>query len=115
MSSGQRDGGMVRPYVRTGGRLVPSRPELRLETLVTTTDSGLTTAGLDIEERMVLGLCRQEDALSVGELAAHLKYAPALVKILVSGLADGRYVDATTTLPDHNLLERVLDGLRRAL
>ncbi len=108
---------MVRPYVRAGGRLVPSRPELRLETLVTATDSGLTTAGLSIEERMVLGLCpqKQKGTLSLGELAAHLEYAPTLVKILVSGLADGGHVEATTTLPDHNLLERVLDGLRRAL
>ncbi|WP_435598408.1 DUF742 domain-containing protein [Streptomyces anulatus] len=101
---------MVRPYIRTGGRLAPSRPELRLETLVTSTAK--STAGLDIEERTVVNLCRQGGALAVSEIAAHLKYDSTLVKILVSGLADSKHVNATTTLPDHNLLERVLDGLR---
>ncbi|MFD8727681.1 DUF742 domain-containing protein [Streptomyces sp. NPDC059611] len=106
---------MVRPYVRTGGRLAPSRPELRLETLVTTPNSEVNTAGMRVEERTVINVCRQGGALAISEIAAHLGYAPTLVKILVSGLADSGHVNATTTLPDHNLLERVLNGLRRAL
>ncbi|MFJ5734034.1 DUF742 domain-containing protein [Streptomyces microflavus] len=113
MSDGPLDGGIVRPYVVTGGRLTPSRPELRLETLVTST--GLDTKGLKVAERTVVNLCRQGGALAISEIAAHLKFAPTLVKILVSGLADSGHVDATTTLPDHDILERVLNGLRRAL
>ncbi|WP_329453326.1 DUF742 domain-containing protein (plasmid) [Streptomyces sp. NBC_01724] len=101
---------MVRSYVRTGGQTRPSRPELRLETLVTAT--GSTALGLGVDEKTVLDVCRQGGALAVSEIAAHLAQPPTLIKILVSGLADAGHVSATTTLPDNDLLTRVLNGLR---
>lgn len=107
----------VRPYVITQGRARPSRNTIRPETLLVASDPGskppITAAP---EERGVLHLCQW--LLSLAEVAAHLQLPVSLVAVVASDLVDAGYLTirsgtSYTAHPDTDILEEVLDGLRR--
>ena len=101
----------------TGGRAGKDLHGLDILTLVTAARSEAGNAGLNREYREILRLC-QHRALSIAEIAAHMNLLLAAVKVLVSDLIDSGYLihrppPALAALPDINLLQAVLNGVRR--
>jgi hypothetical protein len=114
----RRERGLVRPYVVTDGRAHPTRNTLDLVTLVTALGSR-PLGGLSPEKRRVVELCRG-GALSVAEVAGHLTLAISVTKVLISDLIDSGHITARAPIPRHQLpdaqiLQEVLDGLRSRL
>jgi hypothetical protein len=111
----RRDSALVRPYVVTEGRAVPSRNTLDLVTLVRST--GIRpTAALTPEKQDLLELCRG-GALSVAEIAAHLQLPVSVSKVLIADLVDSGQLATRAPIPraerpDRDLVEEVLRGLR---
>jgi Protein of unknown function (DUF742) len=107
----------VRPYVITGGRARPSRNTIRPETLLVAMDDAQPLpAGAAREARALLRMC--ERLLSLAEASAHLDLPVSVVSVLASDLVDAGYLAARSgipqaSLPDRQLLQEVLDGLRR--
>ncbi|MFE3110673.1 DUF742 domain-containing protein [Kitasatospora indigofera] len=115
MTARFRDSALVRPYVVTGGRAVPSRNTLDLVTLVRTTGNPPQTL-LTHEKQELLDLCRG-GPLSVAETAAHLAVPVGICKVLIADLVDDglltiRAPVPPAELPDRELVEEVLRGLR---
>ncbi|MDN0193865.1 DUF742 domain-containing protein [Streptomyces sp. S.PNR 29] len=112
MSGPRRDPDMVRAYVRTGGRLVPSRNDLELTSLVRAADQPLH--GLDADAVRVMRLC--SGPLSVAEIASYLDLPPTVALIVVAGLLDTGHLNTPAPVkpdaPSIELLKEVLDGLR---
>jgi hypothetical protein len=105
----------VRPYTMTGGRTQPSHTNLEIEALVSTTSLGERAPNLSVEQRAIVGLCR--DVLSVAEISARLDLPLGVTRILVGDMADGGFIAVYRPTqagerPDLALLERVLYGLR---
>jgi hypothetical protein len=72
---------------------------------------------LDREYREILRLC-QHQALSIAEIAAYMNLLLAAVKVLVSDLIDAgllihRPPRPAAAVPDIELLQAVLDGVRK--
>jgi hypothetical protein len=117
-SFGEEDPGpLVRPFAVTRGRAGKDLHGLDILTLVMAVRSEADNAGLDREYREIMRLC-QHRALSIAEIAAHMDLLLAAVKVLVSDLIDTGYLihrppPAVTARPDINLLQAVLDGVRR--
>ncbi|MFH8791066.1 DUF742 domain-containing protein [Streptomyces sp. NPDC017941] len=115
MSGPRRDPDLVRPYVRTDGR-VRAHPDVRLETVVLAA-SGPST-GLSADARRVMGLFDRAGGggLAVADIAAALEFPPSAVRIIVSSLIDEglltRPVAAGADRPETDLLQEVLRGLR---
>jgi hypothetical protein len=111
-------GRLLRPYALTRGRARPSHgTDLEIEALVSTTVIGETMHMPAPEPHSIALLCREP--LSVAEIAAHMKLPLGVVRVLVADMADQGMVEVHRpsqfgTGPDVTLLERVLDGLRRA-
>ncbi|MFI0356062.1 DUF742 domain-containing protein [Actinomadura sp. 9N407] len=108
---------LVRPHVVTGGRAHPTRNVFDLVTLVTAVSDRLT--GLNPEERRIVTLCRG-GALSVAEIAGHLRLPVGVVRVLLSDLMDSGHVTTRAAAPSSRLsrteiLQEVLDGLRATL
>lgn len=109
--------GLVRPYVVTEGRAHPTRNTLDLVTLVFAASDQV--GGLSPEKRRVVELCRG-GALSVAEVAGHLELPVSVIKVLISDLVDSgqlmtRSPIPSAELPDIQILQEVLDGLRARL
>lgn len=107
---------IVRAYAWTGGRTRSEVP-LQIETLVQTSELGLTTPEpLQAEYRSIADLCRA--TRSVAEVAALLAIPLGVSKVLVGDMASLGLVvvhaDGATgdTPPTMGLMERVLSGLR---
>ncbi|MEU1472528.1 DUF742 domain-containing protein [Streptomyces sp. NPDC005761] len=105
---------MVRPYVRTGGRVRP-RQNVLLESVVIAAPSPTGELGPDARRVMSLfsvGL----GGLAVADIAAALQLPPSTVRILVSSLMDSGHLAspaaAANDQPENDLLQKVLDGLR---
>jgi len=107
----------VRPYVITGGRARPSRNTIRPETLlVVADDEKPLPVSASREQRALVSMC--ERLLSLVEAAAHLELPVSVVSVVASDMVDGGYLAARAgipraVLPDRQLLQEVLDGLRR--
>ncbi|KOU65952.1 hypothetical protein ADK55_06555 [Streptomyces sp. WM4235] len=106
---------MVRPFVRTGGRVRPSRPEVRLESLVLAATG--PADGLLLDHRRVLVLTQGvRGGLAVADIAASLALPPSTVLILVCDLMDSGHlstpVNAREDQPEIDILREVLRGLR---
>jgi hypothetical protein len=114
---------LVRPYAWTGGR-TRSSLELRLETLVSSSDTALQRRQeLGLEHRAVAGLCRHPH--SVAEVAAKLAVPLGVARVLLSDMAEQELLVVHETggghdVPDgdeqaahYSVMERVLSGLRR--
>lgn len=117
MSRPGRDDDPDRLYTVTGGRTRADSDAFDLVTLVVSECE--PTAGMQSEHVKILRLCRRPTA--VVEVAADLRLPVSIVKILLSDLlATGRItarhpraVSAETQLPEPDLLEQVLVGLRK--
>ena len=107
----------LRPYVITRGRAHPSRNTIGVDTLLVAADPGRPMpVGATREELALVRMCGR--LLSLVEAAAHLELPVSLVKVLASDLVDDGYLTARSGLPpaaapDTQLLQEVLDGLRR--
>ncbi|HEY8479947.1 MAG TPA: DUF742 domain-containing protein [Spirillospora sp.] len=105
---------MLRPYVMTSGRTRP-RKDLPIEALVSTTGHGQATANRQLpEHRAICLLCRSTH--SVAEIAASLGVPLGVARVLIDDLAHQGLVVVHGVREGgvtQQLLERVLDGLRR--
>lgn len=110
--------GLVRPYVVTEGRAHPTRNTFDLVTLVMAKHD-LSLSDLNPEKRRLMELCRG-GALSVAEVAGHLTLPVSVVKVLLGDLVDTGHIVTRAPipraeLPESQLLQEVLDGLRARL
>ena len=105
----------VRPYVLTSGRAHPSRNTIRPETLLVVDPDAPRLIGPTTQQKALLEMCR--GMLSLAEAAAHLGLAVSLVVVLASDLVDSGHLQIRSaprhTPPPAELLEKVLDGLRK--
>lgn len=107
---------LIRPYAITGGRTSP-RYHLQVETLVVASRyERLDLSGLSPECQAILGFCR--DWRSVAEISAVLRMPLGVARVLIADMAvDGlvrvHQLNHAQGRPDLDLLERVLQGLRR--
>ncbi|MDJ1131109.1 DUF742 domain-containing protein [Streptomyces iconiensis] len=112
-------GRLIRPYTVCNGRTRPSG-HFDLMTLVMATGSR-PQSYLGPDHTQVLGLCG--GPVSVAELAAQIRLPAAVTKVLLSDLADCGAISARAPVhvplgpepTDRELLEAVLDGLRKRL
>ncbi|MCP2164954.1 DUF742 domain-containing protein [Goodfellowiella coeruleoviolacea] len=109
-------GPLVRPYAMTRGRTRPASNKLDMITLVVAVRADVDTVTLDPEYAEILRLCQRP--LSVAEVSAQLDLPLVVVKVLLSDLIDSGYMIfrppmRATRVPDKNLLQAVLDGVRR--
>ncbi|WP_406455837.1 DUF742 domain-containing protein [Streptomyces sp. NBC_00876] len=114
MTGPRHDPDMVRPYVRTGGRVRPRRNVL-LESVVIAATSPTDELGPD--SRRVMNLFSVgRGGLAVADIAAALQLPPSTIRILVSSLMDSGHLAspaaAVNDQPENDLLQKVLDGLR---
>ncbi|WP_326689694.1 MULTISPECIES: DUF742 domain-containing protein [unclassified Streptomyces] len=106
---------LVPAYLATTGRALPSRNTLdRLTVLYGAADPA--QPGLRPEEKRMLELLRP-GSLTLAETAARLRLPVSVVKVLVADLVDAGRLRARAPIPDAELperqiLEKVLDGLR---
>jgi hypothetical protein len=107
-------GPVVRPYAITGGR-TRSQHAYPIEALVLTSAVGHQSgASRSPEARAICDLCTK--SRSIAEIAAHLRVPIGVVRVLVGDLVgDGLVLvhERSADAPDNQLLERVLNGLRR--
>lgn len=112
-------GRMVRPYTVSDGRTEPSA---HFDLLTQVMATGTRPHGnLGPDHTHVLGLCG--GPLSVAEIAAHIRQPAVVTKVLLSDLVDCGAITArppdraplSSDPTDRDLLEAVLDGLRRRL
>ncbi|MFJ9407025.1 DUF742 domain-containing protein [Streptomyces sp. NPDC101393] len=116
MSRPGRDDVPDRLYTLTGGRSRPGSDAFDLVTLVVTESAPVP--GMQSEHAAILRMC--ERPMAVVEIAAELGLPVSIVRILLSDLLDAgrisarhpRAADAAHRLPDLDLLEQVLVGLR---
>jgi DNA-directed RNA polymerase specialized sigma24 family protein len=114
MTQNRGEQALVRPHVVTEGRAHPSRNTFDALTVVIATREQL--GALSPEKRRLMELCRG-GALSVAEVAAHLKLPISVTKVLLSDLLDSGHIATHAAFrhdnrPDTKLLKDVLDGLR---
>jgi hypothetical protein len=108
-------GPLVRPYAVARGRTRPTRHDLEMTTLVVAarTDRHVT---VEREYDHILRMCRQP--LSIAEVSATLTLPLVVVKVLLSDLIDWglilfRSPPRTSDVPQMELLQAVLDGIRK--
>jgi hypothetical protein len=109
-------GPLVRPYAMTRGRTVPANRDLDMITLVVAAKDEIDPVALDADYVAILQLCHKP--MSVAELSAHLDVPIVVIKVLLSDLLERGEIIARTParnvkVPDMNLLQAVLDGVRR--
>ncbi|EME15399.1 DUF742 domain-containing protein [Rhodococcus triatomae] len=115
-------GPLIRPYAVTRGRTVGAGHDLDMLTLVVTVTPGPRLRHLEPEYTEIVRLCRE--AQSVAEVSAHLNLPLAVTKILVGDLitegllnfrapASGDFNDGIAVTDDLNILQAVLDGIRK--
>src|SRR5262245_63002633 len=108
-------GPLVRPYAVARGRTRPTRHDLAMTTLVVAarTDGHVN---VDREYAHILQICRQP--VSIAEVSATLNLPLVVVKVLLSDLIDWgliifRSSPRTSDVPQTELLQAVLDGIRK--
>ena len=108
-------GSLVRPYMLAGGRSRPGRRDLEMITLVVATTDRINEV-IGPEHGDVVNLCQQP--CSVAEISAWMNLPLIVVKIILSDLIERGYVvfrssPTTSDTPSLQLLQAVLDGIRR--
>jgi hypothetical protein len=109
-------GPVVRPYAVTGGRTRTEGVELDLVTLVVAVRPDVHAHRVDTESAHLLWVC--EHPLSVAEAAAGVRLPLRVVKVLLADLIRQQFMlyrngwRPTTPMPDLNIMQKVLDGLR---
>jgi hypothetical protein len=114
----QEPGRLVRPYYMTGGRGRPTKDDLEIVALVSTTAMGARSPKLTVEQRAIIALCR--DLLSVAEVSARLDLPLGVTRVLIGDMATAGLVilhrpTSVGDRPDLALLQRVLYGLQTNL
>ena len=109
-------GPLVRPYAMVRGRTRPQNVGLDLVSQVRTARALSDPSGWSVEHLEIIELCRSRP-LSVAEVAAYLDAPLMVVKVLLSDLIQrgdllARSPAQIVTMPDRNLLQAVLDGVR---
>ncbi|GLZ33465.1 hypothetical protein Lesp02_56530 [Lentzea sp. NBRC 105346] len=106
-------GPLVRPYAMVRGRTRPAG-ELHLITQVLAMPTVSDPSSLSVDHREILDRCARPT--SVAELAAHLNVPLVVVKVLLSDLLQRGDIVVHNRphadVPDRNLLQAVLDGVR---
>jgi Protein of unknown function (DUF742) len=108
----------VRPYAITGGRTRHSEHEFSLITLVVTrSPDGIGEGPVEPESAQILEICRSR-AVAIAEVAAHLDLPVSVVKVLCGDLLNLDLVLVQSPpkegdAPSVELIERVMDGIRR--
>ncbi|MGP4111863.1 DUF742 domain-containing protein [Streptomyces sp. 4N509B] len=111
-------GYLVRPYAITGGRTEHSGSDFALITQVAARPSArLDQRREQPELTAILELCRGRPQAIV-EIAARLDLPASVVKVLCGDLLDKNMIsirapDRESGAPSVELLERVIDGIRR--
>ncbi|HWM38526.1 MAG TPA: DUF742 domain-containing protein [Streptomyces sp.] len=105
---------LVPAYLATTGRARPSRNTLDRLTVLYAPAS--PSSRLRPEQRRLLELL-QPGVLTLAEAAAHLRLPLSVVRVLVADLVDAGRLSARAPvpeaeLPERQILEKVLDGLR---
>lgn len=108
-------GPLVRPYAVARGRTRPSHHGLEMITLVVAMTTELDV-GMDPEYAHIVSICQRP--LSVAEVSAMLNLPLVVIKVLLSDLIDRGYLifrspPQTSDYPKMELLQAVLDGIRR--
>lgn len=108
-------GPLVRPYAVARGRTRPTRHDLEMTTLVVAVSTD-RHVNVDREYAHILQMCRRP--LSVAEVSATLTLPLGVVKVLLSDLIDWgliifRSPPRTSEFPQMELLQAVLDGIRK--
>lgn len=108
-------GSLVRPYMLAGGRSRPSQRDLEMITLVVATTDRVNEV-ISPEHDEVVSICQQPS--SVAEISARMNLPLIVVKIILSDLIERGYVvfrspRVTSDTPTPELLQAVLDGIRR--
>jgi hypothetical protein len=108
-------GPLVRPYAVARGRTRPTRHDLEMTTLVVAVSAD-RHVDVDREYAHIIKISRRP--LSVAEVSATLNLPLAVVKVLLSDLIDWgliilRSPPRTSDVPRTELLQAVLDGLRK--
>ncbi len=104
-------GGLVRPFIITGGRTATSRADLRWESLVEVTGSVVPEP---TSEQMAI-LAEAVTPVSIAELSAHLRLPQAVVAIVVEDLLELDAVRVHQTDPveiELSALTRMIDRVR---
>jgi Protein of unknown function (DUF742) len=108
-------GPLVRPYAVTRGR-TRSRQDLNMITLVVT--NAYENPAMDPEYIQIMRIC--EYPQSVAEVSAKVGLPLGVIKILITDLIENGYLifqsppsPLNTEAPDMNILQAVLDGIRR--
>jgi hypothetical protein len=115
---GPEAGRYLRPYAITGGRTCHSQHAFTLITLVVARSTKGSEAGhLEPEAAQILGLCRDR-ALALAEIAAFLDLPVSVVKVLCGDLLEASLIlvqspPGRESQPSVELIERVMDGIRR--
>jgi hypothetical protein len=112
-------GYLVRPYAITGGRTQPSGSDFALITLVMAHPSSRPLDRLTEQPELsaILELCRARP-LAIVEIAAKLDLPASVVKVLCGDLLDKSMISIKapgreSAAPSVELLERVIDGIRK--
>jgi hypothetical protein len=103
---------LVRPYIMTGGRTRAQRRDLRIETLLQS-NAGNIPAYLPEEQQAVLEQCYK--AVSVAEVAAHLRLVVGVVMILADDLISAGLLDVHHTDPvevELSMLTKMIERVR---
>ncbi|TWF94611.1 DUF742 domain-containing protein [Saccharopolyspora dendranthemae] len=114
----KRERALVRPHVVTRGRARPTRNTFEMDTQIyAVREASPGAAGPEM--RRVLRLCR-DGAMSVAEVAGHLRLPMSVTKVLLGDLLDSGHIVTRSAqhdlqAPDLDLLQNVLDGLRASL
>lgn len=110
-------GSLIRPYTVTRGRTEPGI-DIAIEAVLVTTDRGRREARFaGRDKRIVADLCNHQPQ-SLAEIAAHTRVPIGVAKVIVADMIAEQLVTLHTTAPashaeQMDLLERVLDGLRK--
>lgn len=111
---GERDVAILRPFLLTSGRVVPSDTSLEIEAQVVASQQGRTSyRELAFEQRDIVLLCHT--TMSVAEVAARLRYHVGVARVLIADLAASGHVivrrpDVEPAL-DLDMIERVIRAL----
>ena len=106
-------GPLVRPYAMTGGRTRTDQTALDVITLVVATRGRhAELESMDPEYGSILSRC--QTPTSVAEISAALNLPLGEVKVLLGDLIDQKLVNfRTAQSPDNEVLQAVLNGIRR--
>jgi hypothetical protein len=110
-----------RPYVVTGGRTQSaSHADLEIEALASLTPEGRSALPMLSDEWGAIAELCSDSFCSVAELSAYLQVPIGVVRVLVGDLVTEGILAVHRPAgskfgqrPDRDLLERVLEGLRR--